>query len=223
MTGKNKSPVKKWFGHYGIYALAAVCFVLMCMVFTPVAGNNKENKDYVVRSSNDSLRQEDYEGNGNIFRKNENDSLTTLLRNYYGALMGREGLLLTRYVDDADKIPYTTRRFYSSYVKRINSMDVYVADGLLDNSYIVAVVGYQVIAGVENQVPFIDKLFIMTNSEGNLYIATKEQSESVAVYNELMYEADSIVKLSDRIAVEFDELLDDEPELRNIFATLGDN
>lgn len=224
MAGKEKSTFIKLINRYGIYALVLVCFVLACMVFLPVKKNsNDEKKDYVIRNSFESVNQENVTGSGNIFKMNENENITVLLRNYYSALMGREGLLLTRYVDDVKKLSDTTKKYYSNYVRRINNMSIYVTDGLLDNSYVVAVVGYQTLDGIESPVPFMDKFFILTDSEGNLYITTKEQSESVTVYNELMYEAESIVKLSGEVALEYDELLDKEPLLSKIVASLGDN
>ncbi|MGN0481838.1 MAG: hypothetical protein ACI4EV_09730, partial [Lachnospiraceae bacterium] len=158
---------------------------------------------------------------GLIFKKNENKAISALLNNYYGALMGREGLLLTRYVDDASKIPDATRRLFESYVYTVSDMDIYVADGLVDNSYVVVVNGYQAIKGTDINVPFLDKLYVLTNVEGSLYVARKEQSESVTVYNELMYETEFIRKLSDKAALEFDELLANNPKLQSIFASLG--
>lgn len=214
--------IKKWLNSYGIYIFSLVCLILLLIVLIPSYKNTSENKDYVVRSSNAVSRQPVAEQNTSvIFKKNENKAITALLNNYYDSLMGKEGLLLTRYVDDVSRIPEATRRYFASYVYMISNMDVYVADGLIDNSYVVVVSGYQGIKGTGIDVPFLDKFYVLTNVEGNLYISSKEQSESVTVYNELMYETEVIRKLSNKVAVEFDELLGKNPKLQNIFASLG--
>lgn len=221
MNSKKKL-IKKWFSHYGVYIISSLCLISFLIVIVPNFKKADEDKDYVVRSSNAATRQPvEEENTGAMFNKNESKAISTLLNNYYGALMGKEDLLLTRYVDDVNKIPNATKNLYKSYVYMINDMEVYVAEGLVDDSYIVVVSGYQAIKGTNIDVPFLDKLYVLTNGEGRVYVAVKEQSESVTVYNELMCETELVKKLSNKVAIEFDALLEKNPKLQNIFASLG--
>lgn len=218
----NKNKIKKWIDRYGIYVLSFSCLILLIIIIIPNSRKAGEDKNYVVRSSNAVSRQPaEGENNSDIFNKNENKAITTLVNNYYGSLMGKEGLLLTRYVDDIKKIPEITKKLYSTYVQVMYNLDVYTAPGLIDNSYIVIVSGYETVKGTDSKIPFVDKFYVVSNVEGNLYIAMKEQSESVVVYNELMFENEFVKKLENKVAVEFDELLVRDEKLQSIFAGLG--
>lgn len=222
MNAKGKM-LKKLLNKYGIYAFSFMAFVLLLVVIIPNFSSTSENKDYVVRSSNAITRQPvEANNDSDTFKKNDNKDIEVLLNNYYNSLMGKPELLLTRYVDDVERIPAPTKKLYANYVYMINDMEYYVAEGLTDNSYVVVVVGYQAIKGIKLDVPFIDKLLVRSNSEGNMYVSNKETNESVTAYNELMFEAELIKKLSAKVAVEYDSILDRNPDLQRIFASLGE-
>lgn len=220
----NKNVLKKWLDRYGIYILSFSCLILLLIVIVPNFSDSRDNKDYVVRSSNAISRQPvEEEDTSDIFRKNESKAINTLVNSYYGSLMGKEGMLLTRYVDDISKIPDISKKLYANHIQLLEIGDIYVADGLVENTYLVVVNGYETVKGTDSRVPFLDKFYVASNVEGSLYIALKEQSESVSVYNELVFENEFVTKLETKVAKEFDEMLEKDEKLQKIFAGLGGN
>ncbi len=215
-----KADVKSFWSKYNIYLLILLGIILVVLVVKPNISSRQEAAEVVLRSSVAPVRTQEQTKESGTFKKNDSFQISSLIRYYYDALMGRENVIITKYVDDVDSINSATRMLYSQYVMNVTDLEIYVVDGLVDNTYVLAVTGYMYIKDVNSKVPFLDKFYVLSNKNGDLYITTMELSDNVNTYNELMYESEQIKKLNDRVALEYDQVLDKEPKLRQIMEKL---
>lgn len=206
---------------YGIYFLIVAALTLLVIAFRPTGAKPDSANEEIVLKDSERVYGEPAAGDGGTFKRNEDGSIYSLIDNYYDALLDNDDVRLMRYVDDVAGIPAAQRALYSIYAERVDSLDTYVISGLVSRSYVVAGISYLKIKDVETLVPIVEKFSVLTNESGNVYITMKELNENMVSYNELMYENGTMKKLLYQMALEYDQTLDKEPLLGDIFKNLS--
>lgn len=144
---------------------------------------------------------------------NEDGAIQALMENYYNALAtGDEETLRTicDEISDKDMLRYMeTAKYTQSYP----TLEIYTKPGLEDGTTIAYVYYHVVFDGQEDAFPGYQAHYICTNEEGNLYLKRTENSEEVNEYvKNISAEAD-VVEFNNRINVEYNELIEQKPEL----------
>lgn len=144
---------------------------------------------------------------------NEDSAIQALMESYYNALASGDEETLRSICDeisDKDMLRYLeTAKYTQSYP----ALEIYTKPGLEAGTTIAYVYYHVVFDGQEDAYPGYQAHYICTNEQGELYLKRTENSEEVNDYvKNISAEAD-VVEFNNRINVEYNELIEQKPEL----------
>lgn len=145
--------------------------------------------------------------------KNEDSAIQALIESYYNALASGDEETLTSICDeisDKDMLRYLET---AKYTRSYPLLDIYTKPGPEEGTTIAYVYYKVVFEGYEDEYPGYQAHYICTNEDGELYLRRGENSEEVNEYvKNISAEAD-VVEFNNRINVEYNELIEEKPEL----------
>lgn len=144
---------------------------------------------------------------------NEDSAIHSVVATYYNAMaLGDLDTLIaicdTIAEDDLIRIQET-----SKYLVSYPVLDIYTKPGYEEDSTIAYVYYKVVFTGKEAEYPGYQTLYICTDEQGELYIKRDGFSDEVQDYITAMSIQDDVVDLNNRVTVEYNELLVEQPDL----------
>lgn len=144
---------------------------------------------------------------------NEDSAIDALIETYYNALaLGDEEALrsICDTISDKDMLRYVET---AKYTKQYDIVEVYTKPGM-EAGETIAYVYYKVVFdSYEDGFPGYQAHYICTNEQGELYLKRSDNSEEVNEYVKTVSAQDDVVEFNNRITVEYNELMEQKPEL----------
>lgn len=139
--------------------------------------------------------------------------VNSIVMDYYNAVADgdvEKVLTISNHVDDTEKIRIQE---LSKYIDSYPSVVIYTKPGPATGSYL-AYVNYQVkFTGYENTAPGIQTFYICTAEDGSLYMNEGAVEEYITDYIQQVNMQEDVVELFNKVAVEYNELLMNDPNL----------
>ncbi|MBO5335791.1 MAG: SH3 domain-containing protein [Lachnospiraceae bacterium] len=145
--------------------------------------------------------------------KNEDAAIAALIETYYNAMAeGDEETLrgICDEITDKDMLRYVET---AKYTKAYTTLEVYTKPGLESGTTIAYVYYKAVFEGYEDEFPGYQAHYICTNDQGELYFKRGENKEEVNEYVKRVSSQNDVVEFNNRINVEYNELIEQKPEL----------
>ena len=151
---------------------------------------------------------------------NEEGAVYTLVATYYNAMATGDETTLRSVCDEiSDKDMYRYLEL-AQYIDYYPTLEIYTKTGPEEGS-VIAYVYYKIaFVGHEEEVPGYQALYICTNDQGEMYIKRGENSEEVNDYIKTLSTQDDVVEFSNKITVEYNELMVDHPEVLQYISEL---
>lgn len=147
------------------------------------------------------------------FKNNAYPEVNALIMDYYNAVTQGDVdkvLTLSNNVYETEKIRI---REISKYIESYPSVEIYTKPGPIADSYL-AYVNYQVkFAGYDNLAPGIQTFYICTAEDGTLYMNEGSVEEYITDYIKQINMQDDVVELFNKVAVEYNDLIVNDPNL----------
>lgn len=215
---KREFDIKKFIVQHSRTILPIV--LIVCVAVTVLLALLLGKKDQQGSDFKDSVSQGSSENEpGQItvtdegLKNNAYPEVNELIMEYYGAVASGDVdkiLTLSNNVDDTEKIRI---KELSKYLDSYPSVEIYTKPGPMENSYL-AYVNYQVkFKDYESTAPGIQTFLICTGEDGSLYMNEGSVDESVTDYIQKINMQEDVVELFNRVAVEYNELLVNNPDL----------
>lgn len=145
--------------------------------------------------------------------KNESQEILAIIEKYYTALaQGDEETILTvcDKVEDRHMLQWLET---SRYIEYYPSMEVYTKPGF-EAGDTVAYVYFKIkFTGKDAEYPSFERLYVSMSEDGSLYIRRTNLSSDAADYVQKISEQADVVELSNRVNVEFEDLITRQPDL----------
>lgn len=153
--------------------------------------------------------------------ENAYPAVNALMSSYYAALA--EGNLdtvssINAFVDDTEKIRIQEM---SKYIDSYPQLDVYTKTGPVEESYLVYVYSKVKFTEYDEMVPGMQAFYVCTDENGNCYINEGEDNSVVTNYIRDISLQDDVVDLNNKVAVEYNELLESDEELNAFLVDLA--
>ena len=146
-------------------------------------------------------------------KNNAYPEVNALIMDYYNAVAAGDVdtvLTISNNVDETEKIRI---REQSKYIDSYPSVEIYTKPGPVAGSYL-AYVSFQVVfIGYENPVPGVQTFYLCTAEDGTLYMNEGNVEEYVIDYIKQVNMQEDVVELFNKVAVEYNELLVNDPSL----------
>ena len=145
--------------------------------------------------------------------KNESQEILAVIEKYYTALAqgDEEGILsVCDKVEERHMLQWLET---SNYIEYYPSMEIYTKPGF-EAGDTVAYVYFKIkFTGKDAEYPSFERLYISTAEDGTLYIRRTNLANDAAEYVQKISEQADVVELSNRVDVEFKDLMAQQPDL----------
>lgn len=152
--------------------------------------------------------------------ENAYPEVNTVVKNYYDA-MAKGDLLtvasLNNYLDDVQKIRIEEQ---SKFIESYPEIAVYTKPGMEENSYIAYVCSKTKFSDLEIPLPGMQTYYIAPDESGNYHISDGTYDEAIYEYIKSVTLQDDVVELNNRVVVEYNDLLAENPEVDEFVAYL---
>lgn len=145
--------------------------------------------------------------------ENAYPAVNSLMSAYYAALA--EGdvdsiVSMNQFLDETEKLRI---RAISKYIESYPELDVYTKPGPVENSYLVYAYSKVKFSEYDQLVPGMQAFYVCTDENGNCYINDGEDNSVVTEYIRSVSLQDDVVELNNKVAVEYNELVESDEEL----------
>lgn len=220
--------IKEWISEHTKIVMPAV--LLICVLITVIVAVNANKKaaeeieaqvkETAVQTEIEKIPEEMAEQQLPL-EENAYPAVNTLMSNYHTALA--EGdidavVSMNAFVDETEKIWVQEM---SKYIESYPEIVVYSKKGPIENSYLVYVYSKVKFTEYDKLVPGMKAYYVCTDDSGNCYINDGEDNSVVKNYLRDVSLQDDVVELNNKVAVEYNELLESDEELSAFLADLS--
>lgn len=196
------------------YPIVVIAVVAVTVVIALNAGNpHTQMPAEESSSSEESTQATEVAEAGVSLVINEDNAISTLIEDYYVAMAtGDEEALrsICDEISDKDMLRYLET---AKYTKEYSMLEIYTKPGLEEGTTIAYVYYKVVFESYEDEFPGYQAHYICTNDQGELYLKRSENSEEIIEYVKTVSAQDDVVEFNNRIQVEYNELMEQKPEL----------
>ncbi|TCL60052.1 SH3 domain-containing protein [Kineothrix alysoides] len=222
--------IKDWISDHAKIVMPVI--LVVCVLFTVLIAVNANKKaaaeeeaqmaESTEVADTAALLTEDVETVPELpLEENAYPAVNALVSSYYSALA--EGDLdtvssINAFVDDTEKIRIQEM---SKYIDSYPQLDVYTKAGPVEGSYLVYVYSKVKFTEYDEMVPGMQAFYVCTDENGNCYINEGEDNSVVTNYIRDISLQDDVVDLNNKVAVEYNELLESDEELNAFLVDLA--
>lgn len=218
--------IKEWISEHTKIVMPAI--LLVCVSITVIIAINANKKaaeeveSQAMEPGETEVAEENMEAIQDIpLEENAYPAVNSLMSSYYESLAAGDIEAINTvnaFVDDTEKIRI---REMSKYIESYPELNVYTKTGPVEGSYLVYVYSKVKFAEYEELVPGMQAFYVCTDENGNCYINEGEDNSVVTNYIRDISLQDDVVDLNNKVAVEYNELLENDEELTAFLADLG--
>lgn len=218
--------IKEWISEHTKIVMPAVLLIcVLITIFVAVNANKKAAEEVEVQTAEVTADNAGTELEEEVpqleLEENAYPAVNTLMSDYYAALAAGDidaVISMNAFVDDTEKIRIQEM---SKYIDSYPEMDVYTKKGPIENSYLVYVYSKVKFTEYDELVPGMKAYYVCTDENGNSYINEGEDNTVVTNYIRDISLQDDVVDLNNRVAVEYNDLLESDEELTAFLADLS--
>lgn len=218
--------IKEWISEHTKIVMPAVLLIcVLITVFVAVNANKKAAEEVEAQTAEVTADNAGTEVEEEVpqleLEENAYPAVNTLMSDYYAALAAGDidaVVSMNAFVDDTEKIRIQEM---SKYIDSYPEMDVYTKKGPIENSYLVYVYSKVKFTEYDELVPGMKAYYVCTDENGNSYINEGEDNTVVTNYIRDISLQDDVVDLNNRVAVEYNDLLENDEELTAFLADLS--
>ncbi|MBP5281358.1 MAG: SH3 domain-containing protein [Lachnospiraceae bacterium] len=148
-----------------------------------------------------------------VLVKNEDNAIGEVISKYYTALADGDKETIDSVCDKVEELDMLWFLETSKYIEYYPELEIYTKPGFGDGETIVYVCFKVKLTGKETPYPAFATHYICTAADGSLYIQRTSLSNEANEYLHKVSEQPDVLELTNRVKVEFDDLMKEEPTL----------
>lgn len=207
--------------------------LLICVAVTVIIAINENHRDALEKEAEEKAAMEAEAAAGSVpadtgivetpeyeLELNAYPEVNTLVKDYYSARANGDMLTVSAIntsIKDVDRI-YLEE--YSKFIREYSNIDVYTKPGLSDNSYVAYVCSEVKFNDYETALPGMQTYYVFTDEDGSYHLVDMTYDDAVYEYISKITLQDDVVDLSNRINVEYNEILASDEEFSEYTAYL---
>lgn len=217
--------IREWIGEHTKIVMPAV--LLVCVFITIIIALNANKRAAAEVESRDAqieqaaVLEESTENVVQPLEENAFPAVNTLMNDYYSALSEGNIEKITSLNNFADETETIRIQEISKYIEAYPEITVYTKLGPVEGSYLAYVYSKVKFTEYDKLVPGMQAFYVCTDENGTCYINEGEDNSVVTDYIRDISLQDDVVDLNNKVAVEYNELLEGDDELNAFLADLG--
>ncbi|MBQ7933814.1 MAG: SH3 domain-containing protein, partial [Lachnospiraceae bacterium] len=207
--------------HYKlVFPLVLVICVAVTVVIALHANSRSEVEGIINEStqaaSGTDVTSEDVGLNGFdtdvALEQNESPEIWSLICTYYNAVALGDIVTIQSVCDQVSETELLRFEEMAKYIDNYPTLEVYTKEGPVAGTTMVYVYYKVTFANLEAQFPGYQAHFVCTREDGSLYMKKSENSEEINEYILAVSTQDDVVELNNKIEVEYNELMQNNPQ-----------
>ena len=146
-------------------------------------------------------------------KKNDDPKIEEVILKYYNALADGDEATLNAICDKIDDIYMLWFLETSKYIEYYPFIEIYVKPGYAEGETIAYVYFKAKLTGKDAEYPSLAHHYICTAEDGSLYVKFSTLSAEQEEYKMKVSKQADVLELVNRVKVEFDELMEEQPDL----------
>lgn len=217
--------LKSWFvknAKIVMPVILAVCVIITVVI--SVSANKREEEQGEDVEVNNIVADGENGGESDevqeiLLKENDNPEIKELIENYYAAqVIGDMDTIYTLVdvIDDSEAIRIEET---SKYLESFPTLDIYTKPGPVENSYLVYISLKEKFKDYNNPTPGMEVYYVCVDENGRYYICNSDNGdESELEYMRIASLQDDVIDLSNKINVEYNNMVAEDEELKQFLA-----
>lgn len=144
---------------------------------------------------------------------NEDPDIQSLVATYYNAMALGEEEVLNRVCDKVEEKDMLRFLETAKYIDHYPVLDIYTKPGFTEGDTVAYVYFKVIFTGKEAEYPGYQRLYISTAEDGSKFIKRTKSTNEVTEYLKKVTAAPDVVELINRVEVEYNNLMKEQPDL----------
>lgn len=144
---------------------------------------------------------------------NEDQDIQSLVATYYNAVAMGDEEVLNRVCDKVEEKDMLRFLETAKYIDHYPVLDIYTKPGFSEGDTVAYVYFKVIFKGKEAEYPGYQRLYISTAEDGSKFIKRSNSTNEVNEYLEKVSAAPDVVELINRVEVEYNNLMAEQPDL----------
>ena len=146
--------------------------------------------------------------------------VTTVIQTYYTALGNKDTAGIKSVVDSLDATE-EAKITKDPYIEDYGDVETYTVEGPSEGTYVVFARYTYKFKDIDTAVPGLSQLYVCTDEDGKLYIATREQDQQTQEYIENTLDLQEVQELREEVEADYETALESDENLRDFIENVG--
>lgn len=146
--------------------------------------------------------------------------VTTVIQTYYTALGNKDTAGIKSVVDSLDATE-EAKITKDPYIEDYGDVETYTVEGPSEGTYVVFARYTYKFKDIDTAVPGLSQLYVCTDEDGKLYIATREQDQQTQEYIENALDLQEVQELREEVEADYETALESDENLRDFIENIG--
>lgn len=217
--------LKSWFvknSKIVMPVLLAVCVIITVVI--SVSANRRDDEQGEDVEVNNIVANEENGGESDevqeiLLKENDNPEIKELIENYYAAQVIGDMDTIYTLVDVLDEQEAIKIEETSKYLESFPTLDIYTKPGPVENSYLVYISLKEKFNDYDNPIPGMEVYYVCVDESGRYFICNSDNGdESELEYMRIASLQDDVIDLSNKINVEYNNMVAEDEELKQFLA-----
>ena len=217
--------LKSWFvknSKIVMPVLLALCVIITVAI--SVSANKREEEQGVDVEVNYIVEDEENKGESEdvqeiLLKENDNPEIKELIENYYAAQVIGDMDTIYTLVDVLDDQEAIKIEETSKYLESFPTLDIYTKPGPVENSYLVYISLKEKFNDYDNPIPGMEVYYVCVDESGRYYICNSDNGDADELeYMRIASLQDDVIDLSNKINVEYNNMVAEDEELKQFLA-----
>lgn len=217
--------LKSWFvKNSKIVMPVLLAFCVIITVAISVSANKREEEQGVDVEVNYIVEDEENKGESEdvqeiLLKENDNPEIKELIENYYAAQVIGDMDTIYTLVDVLDDQEAIKIEETSKYLESFPTLDIYTKPGPVENSYLVYISLKEKFNDYDNPIPGMEVYYVCVDENGRYYICNSDNGDADELeYMRIASLQDDVIDLSNKINVEYNNMVAEDEELKQFLA-----
>ena len=146
--------------------------------------------------------------------------VTTVIQTYYTALGNKDTAGIKSVVDSLDATE-EAKITKDPFIEDYGDVETYTVEGPSEGTYVVFARYTYKFKDIDTAVPGLSQLYVCTDEDGKLYIATREQDQQTQEYIENTLDLQEVQELREEVEADYETALESDENLRDFIENIG--
>ena len=184
---------------------------------------NAQNESSFVALSEDATLMNDsgVEEKESDIKENQSQEISNLVSAYFDARLTCDLQTMASLVTEVENIDVVEMQAKQRLIQQYENVECYTVDGVEKGEYLTYVYSEIKFTGIDTAAPGLDRLYIITDDEGNLRVETGAFKTEVEELIEQTDQSEDVLQFINTVNTKLEEAINNDDDLREFYANLN--